>query len=147
MPNFTDKAKRKLKDMGKEFECKNEYRVPIGKRFSAIDFVWLKKIPYPSKEEKKVVVAAFEITKDLTSVWNMKKMKGDIVNLQLCNAALGVLIIPCENSLKEQANAISGNTLLAGINDYIQALIDIAKPMKIEVWTFDRKKNTFDKFL
>ena len=121
--------------------------MPIGKRFSAIDFVWLKKIPYPSKEEKKVVVAAFEITKDLTSVWNMKKMKGDIVNLQLCNAALGVLIIPCENSLKEQANAVSGNTWLAGINDYIQALIDIAKPMKIEVWTFDRKKNTFDKFL
>lgn len=146
--DFTDEAKRKLQAMGeKEFECKNEYRVPIGKRFSYIDYVWLKQIPHPDIEDKKVVVAAFEITKNLTSVWDMKKMKGDIVNLQLSNASLGVLIIPCLEDLRKQAQSVGGESWLIGIKDYFQALVDIARPMKIEVWVFYNDKGKFEKFL
>jgi len=139
MSNFTNEAKKKLEEMGKEFECQNEYRVQIGKRFSCIDYVWLKKIPHPNGE-KKVVVVAFEITKDLSKVWDMKKMKGDIVNLQLSNAPLGVLVIPCREELNKQAEALDANTWLAKIDDYLEALKDIGKPTKVEVWCFDQTK-------
>jgi len=154
MSNFTTEVKQKLRDVGqRDLECKNEYRVPIGKRYSSVDYVWLKKVPCPKSEktpsgEKKVVAVAFEITKDISTLWNTKKMKGDIVNLQLTNASLGVLVIPCREKLKEQANALGGGAerWLEGINDYIEALLSIARPMKVEVWCYDQEKEEFHYF-
>lgn len=52
--NFTKRFKRKLANMGGEynFTCKNEHRIYLSEKrskhgCSVIDHVWLKDIPYP----------------------------------------------------------------------------------------------------
>ena len=151
--DFTKEVKQKLADMGKdEFICKNEYRVFIGEKrvkhgWSAIDHVWLKNIPHPGEKPSQVVVVAFEITKDIATLWNTKKMKGDITNLRLSNASLGVLIIPTIDKLKEQARKIKGGEKwIEGIHEYLNALKKIAEPMKIEFWSYDEQGGVFNVF-
>jgi len=145
-PYFTKEIKQKLRAMGEnEFTCKDEHRIYMTKSkrtgFSAIDHVWLKSVPCPEGKKREVVVVAFEITKDLDNLWYTKKMKGDITNLRLTNASLGVLVIPCIEKLKEQATKRKGGKKwLEGINDYIKALLRIAEPMKVDVWCYDHEK-------
>ncbi|MGQ9642175.1 MAG: hypothetical protein ACUVUF_08710 [Candidatus Bathycorpusculaceae bacterium] len=139
---FNEEVKQKLKTLGesKGFECKDEFRVWIGNRYSSIDHVWLKEIPYPKpppKDRKKIVIVAFEITKDLNNLWNSKKMKGDLINLRLSNASLGVLIIPSMETLRKQAEKRKGEKWLEGLQQYLESLIAIAKPMEVEVWFYD----------
>lgn len=100
-----------------------------------------------SRRKKQVVIVAFEITKDITTLWNAKKMKGDITNLRLSNASLGVLIIPTMEKLREQAEKVKGGEKwIKGIREYLDSLKEIAKPMKIEVWSYDESSDVFSVF-
>jgi hypothetical protein len=123
------------------FKHKNEYRLRISvldKPIAYIDHVWLKEVPYPRGASKDVPVVAFEITKDLSTLWTTKKMKGDIENLRLCSAALGVLIIPTIDTLKTQAEKLGSgaSTWLKNLTRYIESLKKIASPLTLEIWYF-----------
>jgi hypothetical protein len=94
-------------------------------------------------------IVSFEISKDVSTVWNMKKMKGDIENLRLSSSVLGALVIPVLGELQIQAEKIGygaetwvKNTLA----DYLKVLKLIAFPLRLEVWCFDEQNNKFELF-
>jgi hypothetical protein len=110
--SFNNDAKILLKALRQNagFDCKDEYRLRIEgleRPIAYINHVWLTKVPHPSGlSQRHFPVVAFEITKDVSTLWNMKKIKGDIENLRLSNAVLGVLFIPAVGDLKSQAEKI-----------------------------------------
>ncbi|MEM3697526.1 MAG: hypothetical protein QXQ94_08535 [Candidatus Bathyarchaeia archaeon] len=151
--SFENAVKNLLTQMGKNagFSCKNEYRLRINglSRYIAyIDHVWLEKVPHPLGHSREIPVVAFEITKDISTLWNMKKMKGDIENLRLSNAALGVLVIPTLDDLKSQAKnyGTGSETWLENLESYLRALKMIGFPLRLEIWCFDIQRNIFSSF-
>jgi len=152
--SFNNDAKILLRAMGENsgFECKDEYRLRIEgieRPIAYIDHVWLMKVPHPSGlSQRPFPVVAFEITKDLSTLWNMKKMKGDIENLRLSNAVLGVLVIPTVGHLKSQAEKFGSGaeTWVNNLEGYLQALKSIIFPLRLEVWCLDQQNKKFFSF-
>ena len=149
--SFNHDAKNLLKTMGQNagFDCKDEYRLRIEgleRPIAYIDHVWLIKVPHPSGlSQRRFPVVAFEITKDVSTLWNMKKMKGDIENLRLSNAVLGVLVIPTVGDLKSQAEKVGSGaeTWVNNLEGYLKALKSIIFPLRLEVWCFDQQNKKF----
>jgi len=151
--SFEWAAKQLLTQMGKSagFNCKNEYRLKIegyNRYVAYVDHVWLAKVPHPFGYSRDFAIVAFEITNDLTALWNMKKMKGDVENLRLSGASLGVLVIPTVDALKGQAEKLGygSTTWLANLKSYLEVLKKIAFPLRLEVWCFDHKNNKLSIF-
>lgn len=149
--SFNNDARNSLKIMGQNagFDCKNEYRLRIEgleRPIAYIDHVWLTRVPHPSGlSERHVPVVAFEITKDVSTLWNMKKMKGDIENLRLSNATIGVLVIPTVGDLEGQAKRFGSGaeTWVKNLTSYLKALKSIVFPLRLEVWCFDQQNKKF----
>jgi hypothetical protein len=153
--SFEGAAKKLLKQIGQNagFSCENEHRLKmegLGRYVAYIDHVWLEKVPHPSGLSIRTFpVVAFEITTNLGRLWNMKEMKGDVENLRLSSAALGVLIIPTLDALKkegEEKKWLGAETWLRNLDNYLKALKMMAFPLRLEVWCFDQKNNKFSTF-
>ena len=99
---LTENIKDALRKIGEKagFICKNEYSIKLksnSKEIARIDHVWM--IEEPIRKEK-IPFITFEININPNSI-NMKKIKGDIMNLRLAGAAKGFLILPFERAEKE----------------------------------------------
>jgi len=131
-------VKKGLKKIGETlgFSCKNEYELIVQEPWgilARIDHVWFKKIPIL---EQNIPIVAFEITTTISKLWSKKLMKGDITNLRLSQAALGVLIIPKE---KWKQNPPPGwENWVWRIDGLLENLKKIASPMRVEIWDLDQ---------
>lgn len=90
-------------------------------RFIVLDHVWLTTHPV------EVPVVGFEITTKGKDFANTKKMKGDIVNLQLLQPRVGILVV----NEKEAEQQLEG--WYAEANSYKEFLKTIASPIKLEI--------------
>lgn len=126
----TKKVKDALEKIGKKsgYSCKNEYRIkmtPFKKAFAYIDHVWMKEEPFQMKE---IPIVAFEINVNPKYLGDTKKLKGDIMNLRLANAAIGYLIVPYERAKKQLKNIWPSWT--NDLESYLERIVEMVDPLE-----------------
>jgi len=119
-------VKNKLKEIGESlgFRTKSNFIVrpyPESWRFMVLDHVWL------TSEPIEVPVIGFEVTMRGRVFRNTKKMKGDIVNLQLLNPRIGILVVN-EKEAKEE-----DEKWYEEVDSFKKFLETIASPTHLEV--------------
>jgi hypothetical protein len=127
----TKTVKQALKKIGERagFTCKNEYRVmfPSFKRpFAYVDHVWMKEEPFQTQE---IPMVSFEINVNPKYLGNSKKLKGDIMNLRLVNAAIGYLVVPYDRAKKELKDIWPSWT--NDLESYLDRVVEMAKPSRV----------------
>jgi len=131
-------VKKWLSIIGKAngFQCKNEYEILMQEPWgilAKIDHVWLKRIPILDQD---IPVVAFEITRSIGKLWNKKMMKGDLTNLRLSQASIGVLVVPVERWKQEPPHGY--DLFVNRMDDYLVTLTKVAAPMRLELWDLDK---------
>lgn len=120
------KVTTKLEEIGESigFKAKSWFRVrpyPESWRYIIIDHVWLTQHPV------EVPVVGFEVTMRGRGFSNSKKMKGDIVNLQLLKPSIGILVVN-EKEAKEQVEK-----WYEEVDSFKEFLKTMSSPMYLEI--------------
>jgi len=81
-------------------------------------------------------MVAFEITTAINKLADLKKMKGDLTNLRLSQASLGIVIVPKE--MFKRNPPYGWKNFVSRMDDYLENLKKIASPMNVEIWDVDQ---------
>ena len=116
----------KLRELGelRRYKVVTEYRIRLPKierNVAYVDCVWFTTAPV------EVPVVGFEVSARGNDFSNFKKMKGDIVNLQLLRPRAGILAV------NEREAESSIPTWYQAVETYKQALIRIASPIPLGI--------------
>jgi len=116
----------KLREIGKSlrFRTKSQFRVrpyPNSWRYIVIDHVWLTSHPVEAP------IAGFEVTMRGREFSNSKKMRSDIVSLQLLRPNIGILVVN-EKEAKEEVEK-----WYEDVDSFKEFLKTMASPMYLEI--------------